>query len=264
MIEYWWAYPLLGAVVGFLAGLLGIGGGLQMVPVLTLIFQASGFPPAHVLHLALGTSVATILLTAISSVRSHHRRGAVNWEIVRGLAPGLVAGTLAGALVAGRLDTLTLGVLFTAFTYFVATRLLIGATPHPRRTLPGARGLGVAGVVIGGLSSIAAIGGAVLAVPYMLRCNVRMHEAVGTSAAIGFPIAVTATLGYVVTGWGLALPDYSVGFVYLPAFAGIVATTVLTAPLGAAVAHRTPGKRLRQIFAVLLYALATRMLIALL
>ena len=264
MIEYWWAYPLLGAVVGFLAGLLGIGGGLQMVPVLTLIFQASGFPPAYVLHLALGTSVATILLTAISSVRSHHRRGAVNWTIVRGLAPGLVVGTLAGSLAAGRLSTLVLGVLFTAFTYFVATRLLVGATPNPQRALPGPRGLCAAGVVIGGLSSIAAIGGAVLAVPYMLRCNVRMHEAVGTSAAIGFPIAVTATLGYVFTGWGLDLPEHSLGFVYLPAFAGIVATTVLTAPLGAAVAHRTPGKRLRQIFAVLLYALATRMLIALL
>ncbi len=264
VVEYWWAYPLLGAVVGFLAGLLGIGGGLQMVPVLTMIFKASGFPPQYIVHLALGTSVATILLTSLASVRSHHRRGAVNWRIVRELAPGIVLGTLMGAVVAGMLDTLQLGILFTAFTFYVATRMLTGGTPNPRRALPGPRGMFAAGTLIGGLSSFAAIGGAVLSVPFMLRRNVPMHEAVGTSAAIGFPIAATATIGYVAMGWGLALPAHSIGFVYLPAFAGIVVMTVLTAPLGAAIAHRTPGKRLRQIFALFLYALAARMLASLL
>jgi uncharacterized protein len=264
MIDYWWAYPLLGAVVGFLAGLLGIGGGLQMVPVLTLIFKANGFPPQHILHLALGTGVATILLTSLSSVRSHHKRGAVNWRIVRVIAPGIIVGTLVGSAIAGMLNTLALGIVFTVFTFYVATRMLLGVKPVASRKLPGRPGMFGAGAVIGSLSSLAAIGGAVLSVPFMLKCNVRMHAAIGTAAAIGFPIALGGTVGYIATGLGHALPPYSVGFVYLPAFAGIAAATMLTAPLGAALAHRISGTRLRQVFAVLLFALATRMLIGLL
>ena len=264
MIDYWWAYPLLGAVVGFLAGLLGIGGGLQMVPVLTLIFKANGFPPQHILHLALGTGVATILLTSVSSVRSHHRRGAVNWKIVRDIAPGIVLGTLGGSAVAGMLNTLALGIVFTAFTYYVATRMLLGVKPVASRTLPDRRGMFGAGAVIVCVSSFAAIGGAVLSVPFMLKCNVRMHEAIGTAAAIGFPIALGGTIGYIATGAGQQLPPYCVGYLYLPAFVGITAATMATAPLGAALAHRTSGTLLRKLFAVLLFALATRMLVGLL
>ncbi len=261
--DYWWAYPLLGAVVGFLAGLLGIGGGFMMVPVLTLIFKANGFPPQHILHLTLGTGVATILLTSVSSVRSHHQRGAVNWRIVRDIAPGIVLGTLVGSATAGMLTTLALGIVFTIITYVVSIRMLLGAKPVANRRLPERPGMLGAGAVIGFLSSFAAIGGAVLSVPFMLKCNVRMHEAIGTAAAIGFPIALAGTAGYIATGLGQQLPTYSIGFVYLPAFAGIVIATMLTAPLGAALAHQTSGTRLRRIFAVLVFALATRMLISL-
>ena len=256
----WWAYPLLGAVVGFLAGLLGIGGGLIMVPVLSFIFSAKDFPPQHILHLALGTGMATIVLTSLASTHSHHLHGAVRWDILRSLAPGIVAGSLAGSIFAGLIDTRLLSILFTAFAYYAATRMLLASKPVPSSTLPGRAGMLAAGSVIGAISSLAAIAGAALSVPFMIKCNVRMHEAIGTSAAIGFPIAVAGTLGYVAMGSYATLPPYSVGFVYVPAFTGIAVATMLTAPLGARFSHRTAAPHLRRIFALLLFALATRML----
>ena len=259
-MDWWPAYLALGAFVGFLAGLFGLGGGLQMVPVLVMIFAAQGFPADYLMHLALGTAMATIIFTSVSSVWSHHKRGAVNWRVLRGFLPGILAGTLAGALAAGFVKTRPLSFFFVAFVYFAAWQLISGRKPRPEKTLPGPRGLAIAGGVIGALSSLAAIGGAVLSVPYMVRCNVRMHEAVGTAASIGFPIAIAGTAGYLISGWGRELPPGSVGFIYLPAALFIVAASVLTAPLGARAAHKLSGTTLKRAFAIILAALATKML----
>ena len=261
-MDWWWAYLAVGAFVGFFSGLLGIGGGSAMVPVLAFIFAAKGVAAPHVVHLALGTCIATILFTAAASVVSHHRRGAVNWRVLAGMAPGVVLGTLAGALAAGRLDARLLSIAFTALIYYLATMMLIDRKPGAGRGLPGALGLSAAGGVIGAVASLTATAGASLVVPFLIRRSVPVHEAIGTAAAVGWPVAVAGTIGYVVSGLGApALPEWSVGFVYLPALAWIVIASMLLAPVGAGVAHRTQGKTLKRVFAFVLYALATAMLL---
>ncbi len=261
LIDYWWAYPLLGAGTGLCAGLLGVGGGLIMVPVLSFIFRAEGFPQQFVMHLALGTSIATIFFTSVSNMLSHHGFGAVRWPIVRALTPGLIFGTLVGVLVARLLDTRPLSIIFTIFVYYTAARMLFAAPPLPARGMPGRTGMVGAGAAIGAVSSMVGIGGATLAVPFMLKRNVSVHEAIGTAAAIGFPIAATGTIGYIVAGMSSTpLPAYSWGFVYLPALVGLVITSVVMAPLGVRLAHHTKPIHLRRIFALLLLLIATRML----
>ena len=260
MFEFWWAYLLLGGGVGFIAGMLGAGGGLMMVPLLALIFEAKGFPPNHTLHLAIATCMASVPFTSLASTISHHQHAAVRWDIVRRLSPGIVAGALAGSVFAGAIDIKILTILFIAFVYYASARMLLGVKPRPTQGLPGKTGMLGMGLVIGGISSLAAIAGAALSVPFMVKCNVRMHEAIGTSAAIGFPIAITATLGYIVMGAAVTLPMYTLGFVFVPALIVIAIATTVTAPLGARLAHRTPAGRLRTFFALILLVLATRML----
>jgi len=262
MMEWWWAYLILGSCVGFLAGLLGIGGGFVMVPFLAMIFTAKGFDPAQVLHLALGTGMATILFTSASSVSSHHQRKAVNWTVVSGVAPAVMLGTFCGALIAGMLEVRPLTLVFTALVYYSATRMLFDAPPKPSGRLPGPAGLSLAGGTLGLLCSFAAMGGAALAVPYLVRCNVRLHEAIGSAAAIGWPLALAGALGYAVSGWSVpALPAHTIGYIYLPALLWIVFASMATAPLGARVAHLTPARKLRKVFAILLFVLATRLLL---
>lgn len=263
-MEWWLAYVLTGAFVGYFAGLLGIGGGMTMVPILTLLFSAQRFPPAHVMHLALGTAMASILFTSISSLRAHHSHGAVHWEAVKGIAPGILFGTLAGTVLAGSLSTRPLSIFFTAFVYFAATQMLVNIKPKPTRQLPGRLGMFTVGGTIGGISSLVAAGGAVMTIPFLTMCNVRVHHAIGTSAAVGFPIALAGTVGYISNGLTQPnLPQYSLGFVYLPALAWLVVASMLTAPLGAKMAHSLPVGRLKKIFALVLYALATKMLTSL-
>lgn len=258
-------YVVVGLVAGFLAGLLGVGGGLVIVPALTFIFSAQLFPSAYILHLALGSSLASILFTSLSSLRAHHAHGAVNWGVVRGITPGILTGTLLGTVVATQLSSNFLKGFFIAFLYYVATQMLLDIRPKGTRGLPGALGMFLAGGIIGGISSLVGIGGGTLSVPFMTRCNVRMHQAIGTSAAIGFPIALAGAVGYLANGFAVAgLPPYSLGFVYLPAMLGLVAASVLTAPMGARVAHRLPVKELKKVFALLLYVVGTRMLWSLL
>ncbi|MDO8892571.1 MAG: sulfite exporter TauE/SafE family protein [Sulfurimicrobium sp.] len=262
-MEFWLFYLLTGIVAGFLAGLLGVGGGLVIVPVLTFIFTAQHFPASHILHLALGTSLASILFTSVSSLRAHHAHGAVNWQLVRGVTPGILAGTFLGTVLAAQLSSNFLKGFFVMFVYYVATQMLLNIKPKPTRQLPGWGGLFGAGSIIGGVSSLVGIGGGTLSVPFMTWCNIKMHQAIGTSAAIGFPIALAGAAGYIVNGLGTAgLPEYSLGFVYLPALAGLVLASVLTAQLGARLAHRLPVPQLKKIFAALLYVLGTRMLVS--
>jgi uncharacterized membrane protein YfcA len=265
MTIWWLCYFLLGAFTGLVAGLMGIGGGSVMVPLLVMLFTAQGFPVGQVMHMALGTSMATILFTSISSVRAHHLHGAVLWPIVLRITPGILLGTLLGTELASRVPSTWLGLIFTAFICYVAVHMLIGGKTRSERELPGALGTALVGVGIGAFSCLVAIGGGVLSVPFMTRCNVRIQNAIATSAAIGFPIAFGGALGYIVNGWQLPeLPAHSLGFVYLPALLGMVAASVLTAPLGARLAHRLPVPLLKRIFAGILLLLAAKMLWSLL
>jgi uncharacterized membrane protein YfcA len=263
-IEWWPAYLAIGAVVGFFAGLLGIGGGLVMVPMLVFVFRAQGFPAEHLMHLALATAMATIAFTSLSSVRAHHAHGAVDWTVARAMVPGILAGALAASLVAGLIPTRPLAVMFTVLGFYAATQMLFEVRPKSTRELPGAAGVFAAGAVIGGVSSLLAAGGAFLSIPFLTWCNVPLRRAIGTAAANGFPIAVAGTAGYVLQGLRAeGLPAWSFGYVYLPGLLFVVTTSVFAAPYGARVAHRTPVARLRVIFALVMYVLATRMLVSL-
>ncbi|WP_404826959.1 sulfite exporter TauE/SafE family protein [Ferribacterium limneticum] len=255
------AYLLTGAVAGFFAGLLGVGGGVVVVPLLTILFARQGFPANEVLHLALGTSIATILFTALSSLRAHHAHRAVLWPVMRDLTPGILIGALFGAMLAAHISSRALSIFFVGFMLFVAVQMIANLRPKPSRNLPGRLGLGIAGTVIGGVASLAAMGGGALTVPYLVWCNVRPHQAIGTSAAVGLPIAIAGTLGYIWSGWGHpGLPAGSLGFVYLPALGVILLASVLAAPLGARLAHRLPVVVLKRIFAGLLLVLSGKML----
>ena len=261
-VDLWWlAYLGLGAGVGFFAGLLGIGGGGIMVPMLTSLFLWQGITLDVVVHLALGTSMAAIVATSLSSLRAHHARGGVRWDIVRSIAPGVLVGTFGATFLASRASTESLAIFFACFMAYVAFQMLADIKPRPSRTLPGAAGLLGVGGGIGAISALVAIGGGSLSVPFMAWCNVPMRQAIGTSAAIGLPISVAGALGYVINGWGnYGLPSLTLGYVYLPALVLVAATSVLTAPLGARMAHRLPVATLKRIFAGVLILLSLKML----
>ncbi len=253
-------YLLLGLCAGVIAGLLGVGGGLVMVPFLTWAFLEQGFPAHYNMHMALGTSLAIIVLTSVSSLRAHHAHGAVRWAAVRRISPGIILGTVAGALAAAHLSDRGLKWFFTLFLAYAATQMLLGFKPAAQRDLPGWPGMTVAGGVIGLVSSWVGIGGGTLSVPFLTWCNVRFQEAIGTSSAIGLPIALSGLAGYALAGWQVpGLPAYSLGFVYLPALCAVAAGSVLSAPWGARLTHRLPLARLKRIFAALLYLIAARM-----
>jgi len=254
------SFLVLGAFAGFAAGLLGIGGGMLLVPFLTMLLTGQGFPLGQIVKIAIATSLTTILFTSLSSVRAHARRGAVRWDIARTLAPGIVVGSMLGAQVASWLPGAVLAVAFGLFVGAMATQMLVPKRLHAERALPGTAGMLGMGGTIGMLSALAGAGGGFITVPFLTRSNVRIHEAVATSAACGFPIALAGTLGYVVAGWNLSLPSGTIGYIYLPALAAIAATSVLTAPLGARAAHAMSVERLRRLFALLLYALAAYMM----
>lgn len=260
--DLWWlSYPLLGAFVGFFAGLLGLGGGGIMVPMLTTLFVAQGFPGEKSVHLALGTSMAAIVLTSVSSLRAHHAHGAVRWDIVRAITPGILAGTFAATFVAARVPSGPLAIFFACFMAYVSLQMMANLKPKPLRELPGAIGMSAVGAGIGGVSALVAIGGGSLSVPFMTWCNVRVQHAIGTSAAIGLPIALAGTVGYLVNGWGGAgMPALSLGFVYLPALVLVSAVSMVTAPLGARLAHRLPVATLKRVFAGVLLLLCAKML----
>lgn len=262
-MELTWVLPYLalGLVVGFFAGLLGIGGGGIMVPILTMLFVAQGFSDAQHLHLALGTSLASIVMTSISSLRIHHQHGAVQWSIVKGMAPGILAGTFLLSYFAHSFSTTFLAILFSVFMSYVGIQMFINIKPKPHRQLPGSLGLSSVGFGIGGLSALVAIGGGSLVVPFLVWCNVKIQHAIGTSSAIGLPIALAGSIGYMLSGCHVeGLPAGSVGYVYFPAVLLISIMSVFTAPLGAKLAHRLPVAVLKKIFAVILLVLAFKML----
>ena len=261
-------YLLIGSVIGFMAGLLGIGGGMVLVPILLFVFGLqgpdAGFPSAHLMHMALATAMATIPFTSASSMRAHHVRGSVDWRVVLGMLPGLALGAALGTLVAGTVPGRPLAIFFAAFIFYAATAMFFDLKPKGTRVLPGRLGLVLVGAVVAFLSSFLAAGAAFMTIPFMTRCNLPLKRAVGTAAAIGFPLGLAASIGYVMAGLQAGpLPQYSLGFIYLPALAMIVVPSMLTAPLGASASHRMPIKQLRFVFALTLYGIALRMLIGL-
>lgn len=255
-------YLLVGAFVGLIAGLLGVGGGLIIVPVLVFVFQEQGVSPDVMVHLAIGTSLATIAITSISSMHAHHRHGAVQWAVFLRLTPGIVVGALLGAVIADFLPTKAMRLWFGIFELLVAAQIGFNLTVAPRGHLPGKLGTGIAGGVIGAISAALGIGGGTLTTPFLVWCNFSLRQAVATSSACGLPIAVAGAAGFVATGWNEpGLPAWSSGYVYWPAFAGIVISSLMFAPLGAKLTHTLPVSVLRRFFAVFLAVLGVRMLI---
>lgn len=255
------ALMALGAMTGFAAGLLGIGGGMLLVPFITLLLSVKHFPEHLVVHMAIATSLATIMFTSISSVRAHHRHGAVQWQIVALLAPGILLGSWLGPWIAKQMDSPLLAAFFGVFVLISATQMLLDKKPAASRNLPQRAGMFAAGGTIGVLSGMVGAGGGFISVPFLTWCNVRIHHAVATSAALGFPIALAGTLSNIYFGSGVSeLPPWSLGFIYLPALLVIALASVVTAPLGARTAHKLPVKALRKIFSLMLYALAGYML----
>ncbi|HZW11874.1 MAG TPA: sulfite exporter TauE/SafE family protein [Noviherbaspirillum sp.] len=252
---------VLGAAVGFAAGLLGIGGGMLLVPFMTMILTAKQFPPDVIVHMAIATSLATIMFTSVSSVRAHHARGAVLWPVVKLLAPGILIGSWIGPWIGSKMDASALALSFAVFVAFSATQMLLDKKPAASRNLPKAPGMLGAGGIIGALAGLVGAGGGFVSVPFMTWCNVKIHNAVATSAALGFPIALAGTLSNIYFGLKEPnLPAGSLGFIYLPALLVVSLASVTTAPLGAKTAHSLPVKTLKKVFALLLYALAGYML----
>lgn len=253
---------VLGLCTGFLAGLLGIGGGMVMVPFLTYLLGQRGIDGQLAIKMAIATSMATIIFTSISSVRAHHKKGAVRWDLVKGLAPGIVLGSLLGSLgIFAVVKGSSLAIFFGCFVGFSATQMFLDKKPAPTRQMPGFAGQLGAGGVIGLLSGLVGAGGGFVSVPFMTWCNVAIHNAVATSAALGFPIALANVAGYIVSGLSLSeLPPYSFGYLWLPGLVVIACCSVLMAPVGAATAHKLPVKQLKRAFAGVLYVLAAYML----
>ncbi|CAN1536679.1 sulfite exporter TauE/SafE family protein [Limnohabitans sp. B9-3] len=252
----------LGICTGFLAGLLGIGGGMVMVPFITIMLSHRGVDANLAVKMAIATSMATIIFTSISSVRAHHKRGAVRWDLVKGLAPGIVLGSMIGSLgVFALLKGSYLAIFFGLFVGFSATQMFLDKKPAPTRQVPGPAGLAGAGGAIGFLSGLVGAGGGFISVPFMAWCNVAIHNAVATSSALGFPIALANVLGYVISGSSVeGLPADAFGYIWVPALAVIALCSVFTAPLGAKAAHNLPVKQLKRVFAIVLYLLAAYML----
>ncbi len=253
---------VLGLCTGFLAGLLGIGGGMVLVPFLTWMLGQRGVPADLAVKMAIATSMSTILFTSVSSVRAHHKKGAVRWDLVKGLAPGIVLGSLVASLgIFAVVKGSSLAIFFGGFVGFSATQMFLDKKPAPSRQMPGFVGQLGAGGLIGLLSGLVGAGGGFISVPIMTWCNVAIHNAVATSAALGFPIALANVTGYVISGLSLQeLPPYTVGYLWMPALVVIAFCSVFMAPVGAATAHKLPVKQLKRVFACMLYLLAAYML----
>ena len=260
-IEFLVALLLLGAVVGFFAGLFGIGGGGIMVPILSSLFLWQSLPLDQVIHLALGTSMACIIMTAIASLRAHHARAAVHWPIVRMMTPGVLIGTFAGAFFASILSTQYLALFFTLFMAFIALQMFRSKPSQNKKMTQHELSVHAVSLSIGSLSALVAIGGGSLTVPYLLWRHIDIKAAIGTSAAVGLPIAVAGACGYLITGWNVETGQAGVfGYIYLPAVIAISLVSSLTAPLGVRAAHSLPTALLKKLFAVCLLLLSLRML----
>lgn len=262
-MENLFIYLATGTVAGILAGLFGIGGGMVMVPALAIVLTGQGVSPAIVMHISLGTSLAVIALTSISSTMSHQRRGGVRWDVLRWYGPALAIGALIGAFVADALPGPTLRKLVGVSSLLISLQMAFDyrfgaldsmAPPRPPE-------LGIAGGITGLLSSLIGIGGGSLTGPYLALRGFELRQCVGTAAAGGIPIAWAGALGYISAGWGeTGVPGPSLGYVSGSAFAGLAVASTLVAPLGARLAHRMSPRKLQLAFAAMLAVVAVEML----
>ena len=252
-------YLMVGSIAGLISGLFGLGGGAVIVPLLILTFLARGMQAEITTHMAIGTSLATIVFTALSSIYTHHQKQAIRWDVVKTLVPGILLGGLLGGLFAISLGGVLLQLLFGGFLILVALQLLVYKPKVGVRSLPGYVGMGASGSLIGGISALFGIGGGTLSVPLLTFFGIKIHQAVGTAAACGLPVAIGATLAYsTATIDGLSRPEGSVGFVFLPALLGIIIASLPCARLGALLAHRANAQKLRRGFAWVTMALGFR------
>jgi uncharacterized membrane protein YfcA len=250
-------YLVMGALAGVCAGLFGVGGGVIIVPVLILSFTAAGFPVELLTQMAIGTSLATIVITSMNSALAHHRLGNVDWRVFGFFAPGIALGVYFGAQIAARIsgNVLQLGLGF--FCLFVAVQMGVGFQPKASRRVPAPLTLFTIGSGFGCLSGLFGIGGGSLTVPFLHWCNLTMQRAVAVSAACGIPIAIIGALSYIQVGWHQQnLPAYTSGYVYWPAFVGIGLTAAPMARVGAHLAQRLPSDKLRRLFAIFLLSIS--------
>ncbi len=252
---------LCGAISGYLAGLLGIGGGMILVPFMILVFNHLGFSQEVIVHMAIATGMATILFTTTSAIWAHHKHGSIDWKLVASLSPGMIfGGLIGGSELFEALKTSWLSFFFAVFIVYTSIQMLLNKKPKAGRDLPGTFGLFSFGTFAGALASLVGAGGAFITVPFMLWCNVKPHTAMATSSGLGFPIAAAATLGYMYGSWSNPnLPAGSLGFVYLPAVACIVTVSIFTAPLGAKMARKLDIAQLKRVFGIMLFFLAAFM-----
>jgi uncharacterized protein len=261
--SFWGLYLATGAFAGVMAGMLGVGGGLIIVPILAGLYESQGMTNDIIMHLALGTSLATIVVTSISSVHAHQKHQAVLWPVFWKLTPGILIGAWIGGWIASLIPSSSLKPVFAIFELLVAIQMISGRQPDQHSSLPNSLTMTSAGGTIGSISAIVGIGGGSLTVPFLLWGSINMRNAIATSAACGLPIAVAGSLSYIVAGWGKdSLPANTFGFVHLPAFFGIIIASVFFAPLGALLAHRLPIKTLKRIFAVFLIIVAGKLLLS--
>ena len=250
-------YLLIGGFAGVMAGLLGVGGGLIIVPFLYWSFQQQGMAGEWLMHLAVGTSLATIVVTSLSSIWAHRRRGSVRWDLFWRLVPGIVVGVWLGSGLVPAIDNGVLQRFFAIFELLVALQMAFSWRPAAHQQMPGRLGSAVGGGVIGLVSALVGIGGGSMTVPWLVWFRTQIHQAIGTSAAVGLPIALVGSAGFVWFGWGqTGLPVGSSGFIYWPAFWGIVVMSALMAPVGAYLAHRMGEVRLKRLFALCLLLLS--------
>ncbi|ACT47172.1 sulfite exporter TauE/SafE family protein [Methylotenera mobilis] len=260
-IEWILLYLVLGAFVGFMAGLLGVGGGGILVPILVTIFSYQGVGQESVVHLALGTSLACMIISSSSSIYAHASRGTVVWKVVYEMVLGIVLGAFLVTHLAADVNPTYIAIFFALFMALVAGQMFLNWKPKPSTNPTKLRSLFVAGTLIGMVSSLAAVGGGFLAVTYLSYKNIDIKKAIGTSAAIGFPIAIAGTVGYMISGWSKTLNEpYTFGFIYLPAFLVISIASFIAAPLGASCSNNLPEARLKKIFAIVSLILSVKML----
>nr|WP_283102813.1 sulfite exporter TauE/SafE family protein [Shewanella abyssi] len=243
----------LGAVIGFMAGLLGIGGGLIAVPALLHILPSVGVPAEHLPHVAIATSLAAIILTSLSSARAHHKRENIPWELFRSMLPGFVLGAICSGFISELITASLLQQIFAIFVMLMAIQMAFPMKPNSSRAMPSAIKLFLAAVIIALIAGLMGIGGGVLIIPFLTWCGLQMRYAIGFSSATGLLIALFGSIGYTLAGWNVAsLPEGTLGFIYLPALLGIVATSMFVAPFGAKAATNWPTAKLKKIFALFL------------
>lgn len=254
----------LGSFVGVVSGLFGIGGGGIIVPVLTTIFLSHGINEQNVVHMALGTSMAIIIITSISSIKAQQKKKAIVWDVVKMMSPGIIIGTFLATFLASKLDSFYLSIIFAVFMFYSAIQMFIGKKPKPDTKVFSNKTHFFSGGIIGALSSLVSIGGGILSVPYLLVQNIDIKKAIATSSAIGLPIALSGTLGYIVNGWAnTSMDTLTLGFVNLTAFACVAIASFLTAPIGVALVHKIDVNLMKKLFSLIPLILSIKMIYSL-